>query len=160
MYRAPLRSTISPPRFWLLALTNRPPLISRYSHLVSCKCVKPLWILVTTSSADIVHFNSIISTLFSSTSFCRLFPFGTVDDEFLGITITFTFMGLILLPFFFFCAGRATQSSKGSNTSGRFRGTVLLAGNIFASFLTQVPLGLATRLREPNAFEVILSDWV
>ena len=63
---------------------------------------------------------------------------------------------LTLLPSFFFWAERATQSSKGSNASGRLRGTVLLSGNIFVSLSTQVPLGLTTRLREPNALAVQL----
>ena len=61
---------------------------------------------------------------------------------------------LTLLPSFLFWAERATQSSKGSSTSGHLRGTVLLAGNIFVSLSTQVALGLATHLRESNAFSI------
>lgn len=110
MYRAPLRSTISPPLLRVIALYKHRPSASRYSHFVSERCTKLCLILFSTSEGDIVHFNSML--LFSSTSFCRFFPLGTRAGSLSGNTITFTMIGLTLLAFFFFCAGRATHSSR------------------------------------------------
>lgn len=102
--------------WFLVAVTSCPPATSKYSHKLTygawkrCECSILLEMVTCCISIWLFQY-AFLHTTSSS-------PFGSTREELAGTRITLTFVGFILLAFFW--ADDGTQSSSGSKTLNCF----------------------------------------